>query len=57
MSDITKKLISSNEILAVVGLELAMSTCKLNNISDYFTGKAFGANDDYRMTMSKKRFK
>ena len=57
MDEIAKKQISSNEILAVLGLELAMSTCKVNNIKNYFTGKSFGANDDYRKTMSQKRFR
>ena len=57
ISDIAKKLISQNENLPVVGFELDMSTCKLKTISDYFTGNAFGANDDYRKTMSKGRFK
>ena len=57
MDEIAKKQISSNEILAVLGLELAMSTCKVNNIKNYFSGKSFGANDDYRKTMSQKRFR
>ena len=30
--DIAKKLISQNEIIAVVGLEYAMSTCKLKKL-------------------------
>ena len=53
----SQKKISSNEMLAVLGLELAMSTCKVNNIKNYFSGKSFGANDDYRKTMSQTRFR
>ena len=34
MDEIAKKQISSNEILAVLGLELAMSTCKVNNFKN-----------------------
>ena len=49
-------LITRNEILTVLGLEIAMSSCKVNNLKDYFSGRAFGANDDYRKTMTKNRF-
>ena len=49
-----KKLISLNEILPVVALELASLLVNLQN-SDYFTGKAFGANDEYRKNNVKRK--
>ena len=49
-------LITRNGILAVLGLKIAMSSCKVNNLKVYFSGRAFGANDDYRKTMTKHRF-
>ena len=49
-------MLSENEILAAIGLELAMSICPLNRISNYWSEKCFGTNDDYRKTMSSKIF-
>ena len=47
---------SGNDILGMIGLELAMPLCKLNHIKNYWSTESFGNGTDFRKTVSRNRF-
>jgi hypothetical protein len=47
---------TENGIDAYFGLEIAMSICKMNEISDFWSEKLFLGQKDFNATMNRNRF-